>query len=433
MTDKLATDTRERIQLAARKLFLRDGFAKTDVNALVKEAQTSKREFYKCFATREEAFLETVKNILGKGGTIPAIPDLPPDELLPQLARSFYKANLNADSIGLFRASIVASIKSSELDAVVYNARASTTRPLADRFAEWQQLGLMTFDDPELAVLRFGFLATDGLNYIMGGTPFSDDDIAGHADAVTDLFMHGCASDRLRTAPYHDSVTVGCLRAAAPFPPLVEDKPSRLSTDQWEAIYDAAWLEFAEHGFSMSSVETIARAGGTARSTIYRQHPTKIDLFNATAIRVIEKTYLTDITIPASASTVEAALTNLADQILALFLKPDSIRVHKILISESDSIPDTTFKIYCHIKRLLTHSITEFFSRFGEFFNFTKQDAQFYAWLLFIVTSFGGRMLFRRPADKHEHAALAHNAVKLFLFGQFTPFADHNRKAAIGR
>jgi len=417
MTDTPAIDTRERIQLAARKLFLRDGFAKTDVNALVKEAQTSKREFYKCFATREEAFLETVKGVLGEGGTIAAIPDLPPDELLPRLARSFYKSNLNADSIGLFRASIVASIKSSELDAVVYNARANATRPLADRFAEWQQSGAMTFDDPELAALRFGFLATDGLNYIMGGTPFSDEDIARHADAVTGLFLHGCASDRLRAAPSRGSITVGCLRAAAPAPPLVEAKPSRLGPEQWEAIYDAAWLEFAEHGFSMSSVETIARAGGTARSTIYRRHPTKIDLFNATAIRVIEKTYLTDITIPASAGTVEAALTSLADQILALFLKPDSIRIHKILIGESDSIPDTTFKIYGDIKRLLTHSIMEFFDRFGEFFKFTRQDAQFYAWLLFIAISFGGRMLFRKPTDRHEHAALAHNAVKLFLFG----------------
>lgn len=417
MTDTPAIDTRERLQLAARKLFLRDGFAKTDVNALVKEAQTSKREFYKCFTTREEVFLETVRGALGEGGTIAAIPDLPPDELLPRLACSFYKTNLNADSIGLFRASIVASIKSSELDTIVYNARANATRPLADRFAEWQQSGLMTFDDPELAALRFGFLATDGLNYIMGGTPFSDNDIARHADAVTDLFLHGCASDKLRAAPDHGSITAGRLRAATLSPPLAEDKPSRLSVDQWEVIYDAAWLEFAEHGFSMSSVETIARKGGTARSTIYRRHPTKIDLFNATAIRVVEKTYLTDITIPASASTVEAALTNLADQILALFLKPDSIRIHKILIGESDSIPDTTFKIYCDIKRSLICYFMEFFIRFEEFFKFTRQDAQFYAWLLFITTSFGGRMLFRKPADRHEHAALAHNAVKLFLFG----------------
>lgn len=417
MTDTSAINTRARIHLAARKLFLRDGFAKTDVNALVKEAQTSKREFYKCFATREEAFLETVKEALGEGGTIAPIPDLPPDQLLPPLACAFYKSNLNADSIGLFRASIVASIKSSELDAVVYNARANATRPLADRFAEWQQSGLIAVDDPELAALRFGFLATDGLNYIMGGHPFSSEDIARHADAVTDLFLHGCASDRLHAARDRNVIADGRLRALPPSPPLVEDKPSRLSADQWDAIYDAAWMEFAERGFSMSSVETIARAGGTARSTIYRRHPTKIDLFNATAVRLIERTYLTDITIPASANTAEAALSSLADQILDLFLKLDSIQLHKILISELNNIPETTFEIYTYVKHIFINFIVQFFQKNHNFFKFQGYDDKFYAWMFFITTSFGGRMLFRKPADEHERKALPHNAAKLFLFG----------------
>jgi len=56
--------TKERILLAAKDRFLRDGFAGASVDDLVEELSISKKTFYKCFESKDDLLAEIVELII---------------------------------------------------------------------------------------------------------------------------------------------------------------------------------------------------------------------------------------------------------------------------------------------------------------------------------------------------------------------------------
>ncbi|MCL4292278.1 MAG: TetR/AcrR family transcriptional regulator [Acidimicrobiia bacterium] len=59
-----------------------------------------------------------------------------------------------------------------------------------------------------------------------------------------------------------------------------------------EAISDAVIDELAEHGWDGLTVEGVAARAGVGKATIYRRHPSKIDLLIAAAERLVEQSEL---------------------------------------------------------------------------------------------------------------------------------------------
>ncbi|ARS25823.1 TetR/AcrR family transcriptional regulator [Sphingomonas sp. KC8] len=412
-----AQTVRERILAAARLLFLQNGFTKTSVSAIVAEAHTSKREFYKYYSRREDVFLEVVNALLASAAVTRDMPDRPLDELLPDLAVAIYKSHLNASSLGLFRASIVASAQSPDLDRIVYQSRARASQALGQRLDDWRARGAVQFDDPQLAALRFGFLAINGLKFTMGGPIMDDADLPGHARKVTHLFLHGCATPGFRMRPDRP-VALGAApgRVVAPF---VADngRQTRLDSDQWQAVYDEAWAEFARHGYPLSSVERVARACKIARTTIYRSHPSKRDLYEVSIARVIDRIYRSDLDLAKDISQPRDVLIEIAFNILESFLSPDNVALHKMLVADAGEIPEVTYKLYEYIVNI-------YLGRFDYIFEVLMcdsiiegEDAAHMAWYFFILVTFGARLLFVQPASIRERYALISEAVNTFLYG----------------
>lgn len=417
LAEATAQTVRERILAAARLLFLRNGFTKTSVNAIVAEARTSKREFYKYYTRREDVFLEVVNALLVNFAVTRDMPDKPLDELLPDLAVAIYKSHLNAGSLGLFRASIIASVQSPDLDRIVYQSRARASQALGQRLDDWRARGVVQFDDPLLAALRFGFLAINGLKFTMGGPVMDDADLPGHARKVTNLFLNGCATSSFRTQP--DRVVASReapRRAVAPF--VADDgRQTRLDCDQWQAVYDEAWVEFARHGYPLSSVERVARACKIARTTIYRSHPSKRDLYEVSIARVIDRIYRSDLDLAKNISQPRDILIEIAFNILESFLSPDNVALHKMLVADAGEIPEVTYKLYEYI-------INIYLGRFEHIFEILMresivegEDAAHLAWYFFILVTFGARLLFVQPASIRERYALIAEAVNTFLYG----------------
>ena len=54
------------------------------------------------------------------------------------------------------------------------------------------------------------------------------------------------------------------------------------------AILDAARAEYAEHGYEGLSVDAVATRAGVSKATIYRRHPSKLDLVVAATCSICE-------------------------------------------------------------------------------------------------------------------------------------------------
>lgn len=421
---------RARILAVAKELFLRNGFLQTTVNVIVAEAKTSKREFYKYFADRESLFLEIVRNLLNSGNAIRHIPEADLKDLLPKLATDIYLSNMKLENLGLFRASIVASARSPDLDRTVHEYRMQASLPLARRFAEYQGKGELTFDDPLLAALRFGFVAVDGLRFAMGGPALDERGRLLLARQASDLFLNGVGTESFRANPEGFRLT-GEVRLPAH---ATEDAQgggvTRLSPDAWDNVHEIAWAEFAQHGFAASSLERIARKAKIARTTIYRQYPTKQEFFLASARRIVDRIYGQEIVIPGGGLTAQDALHFLGRTILDRFLTPDNLALHKMLIAEGGNSPELTFPVYSHLCSMMISQIDVMIRLFSNMEVINDFHINEVSWKLFILLSFGGRMIFFVPASEDEKDRLIGEAIRLFLFGCGTRLKGEKPAAA---
>jgi AcrR family transcriptional regulator len=116
-----ADATRERICAAAEKLFLRDGYARTSIRAVAREAGVAEATVYLVFSTKAALLNATILRATGaeEGRPLSAILAAPPPDLLSRLA--------NAHGAAMSRAARLIALGES---AVLMDA---ALRPLHDR------------------------------------------------------------------------------------------------------------------------------------------------------------------------------------------------------------------------------------------------------------------------------------------------------------
>src|SRR5262245_46797929 len=116
-----AEATRERICAAAERLFLRDGYARTSIRAVAREAGVAEATVYLGFSTKSALLNATIFRATGaeEGKPLDAITAAPPPELLSRLA--------NAHAVAMSRAAPLIALgeSASLMDADL--------RPLRDR------------------------------------------------------------------------------------------------------------------------------------------------------------------------------------------------------------------------------------------------------------------------------------------------------------
>jgi TetR/AcrR family transcriptional repressor of mexJK operon len=105
------------------------------------------------------------------------------------------------------------------------------------------------------------------------------------------------------------------------------------------AILEQATTSFLQDGYAATSIEAIAKARSVAKRTIYARWSGKPALFRAVVERLMAQwLVLTGEWEPAD--TVDAALRQAADRIMAAALTAEAVALYRLLVAESNRFPE---------------------------------------------------------------------------------------------
>jgi AcrR family transcriptional regulator len=127
-------------------------------------------------------------------------------------------------------------------------------------------------------------------------------------------------------------------------PPARRRRHGRPSNDEADQIsnvlMEAATREFVEHGFRGASLDRIAKAAHTFKTTIYRRYATKAALFEGVLLRegrMFTERYIHDVD---CSRPVEEVLETMALGLLEQAFRPDSRAIFALVLAESRRFPE---------------------------------------------------------------------------------------------
>jgi TetR/AcrR family transcriptional regulator, mexJK operon transcriptional repressor len=127
----------------------------------------------------------------------------------------------------------------------------------------------------------------------------------------------------------------------------VRPRSGRLASGS--AIREAAAILFLEKGYTGTSMDEIAAAARVSKQTIYTHFAGKEELFAdlvlGNADRVDEFVSVIGRTLTGEGD-LEAALRNLAHQYLRFVVRPDVLRLRRLIIGEASRFPDLARRYY---------------------------------------------------------------------------------------
>ena len=148
------------MRLAAKTLFLRDGFNATSMDAVAQEAGVSKRTVYTHFGSKQELFAEVIRHmcaqVLPADAFDPADAGDGPAERLTLIATRFLEAVYSESQVRLYRTVVSDSRLYPEIGRMMYDGPVTAThRTLASYFERRVADGALAIDDCELAATQF--------------------------------------------------------------------------------------------------------------------------------------------------------------------------------------------------------------------------------------------------------------------------------------
>lgn len=198
---------------AALRLFLRDGFARTSVDAIADEARVSKRTIYNYYADKENLFLSVVRDTYDSLiDTVTALTgryltDVPADQLEQNVVRFGTEVALLAarspDRSSLIRLMMTETPYFPELRQVQLRPR-GVTSAIASRLTVLASRGLLDISDPAEAASHLFALTVGQMNNrsLFGAIELTDDEIVRLAGSGARAFLRA-----YRPAPVPGSAT----------------------------------------------------------------------------------------------------------------------------------------------------------------------------------------------------------------------------------
>jgi TetR/AcrR family transcriptional repressor of mexJK operon len=144
--------------LAARKLFLEQGFAETSMDAIARCACVSKATLYAYFPSKEALFAHLIEGECRLTASRLQLPDLDIGlaEALRSYARQFVEVFLTPDSIAFFRAISSERLRFSELCRLFYDSGPKNELMRVEALLkEAKARGFLTFSDATMAANHF--------------------------------------------------------------------------------------------------------------------------------------------------------------------------------------------------------------------------------------------------------------------------------------
>jgi TetR/AcrR family transcriptional regulator, mexJK operon transcriptional repressor len=191
---------RSAIAQAALRLFLRDGFARTSVDAIAEEAGVSKRTIYNHYGDKENLFLsvvsETYDSLIGDVVRLmdQYLTDVPDEAVEANIvAFSCEMALLAARSSersALIRLTMTEAPHFAELREVQMRPR-SITAAIAERLTRMAARGLLDVPEPDEAASHLFALTMGQMNNrsLFGALPLSDEQIRRMASSGARAFL----------------------------------------------------------------------------------------------------------------------------------------------------------------------------------------------------------------------------------------------------
>ena len=417
-SDRL-TANRAKILKAAGEVFLDTGFERTSVDQIAATAHMSKQSIYELFPNKQALFEAAVRDALDKGhsGLAFVEPSMNVEQTLSDFGEGLFRGFAEPVNFGLFRANIVAATHFPELADDLHENRIARSRKLADYLEVQMNKGALQPADPILTASRFGGLAVEGSRYFLGTPLPADQARKAIVRSATELFLHGYAG-----MANTDDLDPAILADASRPPAIGSNVALRLSSEKVQRLMDAVLTEFLEHGFPAAKINRAASAAQSSTATVYRHFSSKENLLRHVVEREIHATSQVVLQLDV-ASDAETALTALARQVLDWHLMPENIGLHRLLIQESDLVPDLAARFHDVRVAVSGRALTELLAIHGLPRPNSAAIRAFY-----VLATFAARFLtFTTVPEPAKRDIYSSECARLFLHGLASPPRAVNR------
>lgn len=193
-----------------------------------------------------------------------------------------------------------------------------------------------------------------------------------------------------------------------------------------DGIRAAAAVVFLEKGYLGTSVDEIAARAGVSKQTIYTHFRNKDELFAEVVLgnAVRAEAFASDMLATfRGADDVEAGLRELARTYVRFVIRPDVIRLRRLVIAEASRFPDLARTYHERVPARMYTELAGLFAELMQAGQLRRGDpetaAQHFVWL--ILGQPLDRMMFGLPADAADALSdFADIAVNVFMRG-WTP------------
>jgi TetR/AcrR family transcriptional regulator, mexJK operon transcriptional repressor len=154
------------------------------------------------------------------------------------------------------------------------------------------------------------------------------------------------------------------------------------------AIREAAAAVFLEKGYQGTSMDEIAAAAQVSKQTIYTHFANKEELFADLVLGNVERVdefVSTMVRTVEDAGDIESGIQQLARRYIRLVVRPDVLRLRRLVLGEVGRFPDLARTYYERVPGRVIAALTELFKELAEQGKLRVDDpdltAQHFAWL----------------------------------------------------
>lgn len=400
----------DRILAAARTQFLEIGFERCSMDGIAHAARVSKQTLYALYPTKVELFAtvmreaaqtarESIRNVTVDGRS--------PEDILFDYVQGFFEGFLTPENRALYRANLVAARHFPDLAAEMHKHRLGGGAPLINYLNALARSRYLRSSQSAELTRQLGNIAVEGSRYLMGGEHPSAGDQRLLAERAIALFLDGYASGL--------SITDQLPREHAP-PPLLPTGTGaalRLSPQRLHTLFESSAAEFVTKGSHGANLKQIVDDSGVSVTTIYRQFGDKLGLFRHAIKHHVTKVWDDTTPGPPHSVTLDGTIKGLARWTLDRHLRPESLALQRLLITEAEQFPDLARWAY---NRFLDRPVRELHDRlrtFGAPIPDAVAERAFYT-----LATFGVRFIMTSEIpDRQTRDTLACDCAQLFLHG----------------
>ncbi|HLG87126.1 MAG TPA: TetR/AcrR family transcriptional regulator [Alphaproteobacteria bacterium] len=181
---------------------------------------------------------------------------------------------------------------------------------------------------------------------------------------------------------------------------------------------EAASAEFVAHGYRHASVDAISKQTGIGKTTIYRHFGDKAGLYRSVVLGAVESLQEPPVELIGDRRKPALVLRDIGLRALSLFLRPESIALHRMVIEAAPLFPDLARLVRERLTEWNLEAVTGYFSKLATEGVLAVENPEWTARQFLGLATHGNRFLLDPAlADAGERKRMTEETVRLFLSG----------------